>query len=803
MISLGVPRRARLWLVTLSTALISYGVLTFEIVLTRIFSVMLSYHYVFAVISFALLGLGLGGMLRGLWSRWLPRMSHSTSAVLFALMIATSVIGITKLPVYESDVLADFGFWIYILIAMLPFFFAGLTLAGIFEEFSERSSILYGADLLGATVGALTVVPLLNGFGGVNAALFVAIVAAVAAVVLMAVTSKGFSAGVVSLSGAALALVMLGWFGVDSTVPVGKVLNKDMYRMLANPLIAAEVVESRWSAFGRTDLVRSAREPNDMTIFVDGAAGSVMYNLDSLLNKPERKGHLMMHYGGYFPFLFLKESEKDSALIIGAGGGRDVVVALLGEAKSITAVEVNPEVVQIVKDYEAFNGGIYTKKPNIRAVVAEGRNFIRTTHGKYDIIMLAVPITKSSRSVEGYALTENYLFTVESMGDYLDHLTSEGRIIIVAHDEPEVYRLVSLALTAFARRGISQPGAMKHIYTIASGMMPAIVVKKQPFEPEEIEERHAALHQLGFDKGSFFVPYEQQIVLAPNEDLGLDFEWRMFDQILVDISTGKLALEQLLQAAILDIGPVTDDRPFFYKFEPGLPKPFGTFSLLIVVAIGLVIGLVAIPKAWRASRVEFMRRLAQYPVLKRLMVIFFSLGVGFMLVEIALFQKLMLFVGQPVLALTVLLFSLLLGGSVGSLTSSLFRKNLGRVIMSAAFAAAILTLTYALFLDIFFSLGFDRKITAAVLLVPLGFVMGFPFPLSLRLMKMYGFGELVHWMWGVNGVASVLGSALTMIIGILVGFSFALYTGAILYLTIAGLAISFAATDCAIVGRML
>lgn len=782
-------RGARFWLVALSTALISYSVLTFEIVLTRIFSVMLSYHYVFAVISFALLGLGVGGVLKGKWSRWLPKIKHPTNAAFFALMIAGSVIGIIKLPVYESDVLADFGFWVYIFIATLPFFFAGLTLAGIFEEFSERSSILYGADLLGATLGALTVVPLLNGFGGVNSALFIAIVATVGAVTLMASSRKGFSAGTGSLSVATAALIVLGWLGLDGAVPIAKDLNKDMYRMLANPLDKVEIVESRWSAFGRTDLVRSAFKQDDMTIFVDGAAGSVMYNLDSLRNNPKRRSHLMMHYGGYFPFLFLKESEKDSALIIGAGGGRDVVVALLGETKSITAVEVNPEVVQMVKDYETFNGGIYSSKPNVKVAVAEGRNYIRTRHAKYDIIILAIPITKSSRSVEGYALTENYLFTVESMADYLDHLTPEGRIVIVSHDDPEIYRLISLALTAFEQRDVSQPEAMKHIYTIASGMMPAIVIKKQPFEPGEIEKRHVALHQLGFDQGSFFVPYEQQVVLPPNKQIGLDFEWRMFDQILADISTGKLSLEQLLKAAILDIGPVTDDRPFFYKFEPGLPKPFGTFSLLIVLATGLVIGLVLIPKSQGGSKTPFISRLAQHPKLKAFLVIFFLLGVGFMLVEIALFQKLTLFVGQPVLALTVLLFSLLLGGGVGSLASSLFRKNLGRAIVIAAFTVSFLTLVYALFLSTFFTIGMDAKITAALLLVPLGFVMGFPFPLSLRLMKIYGFGDLVHWMWGLNGVASVLGSALTMIIGILVGFSYAIYSGAVVYSGIAGLAI--------------
>ncbi|MFQ5866335.1 MAG: hypothetical protein ACE5IW_14025, partial [bacterium] len=636
------------------------------------------------------------------------------------------------------------------------------------------------------------VVPLLNGFGGVNSALLTAATAALGAVMLVWSRKKPFSIGFTSVTVLTLGFITLSMLGLKNEVPISKDLNKDMYRMLTNPLDKVEIVESRWSAFGRTDLVSSALEPNIMTIFVDGAAGSPMFNLDSLLSDSVQVTHLISHFSEGFPFFFLNKNEKDSALIIGSGGGRDVVVALLGAVKSITAVEVNPDLVQIVKDYAWFNGGIYTAKPNVQVVVAEGRNHIRSTHAKYDLIMLAIPIIKSSRSVEGYALTENYLFTVESFEDYLDHLTPEGRIIIVAHDDLEIYRLISLALTAFEKHKVSQPEAMKHIYTIASGMMPTIVIKKQPFDSLEVEQRHALLHKLGFDTGSFFVPYVRQLILRPNEQLGLDYEWRMFDQILVDISTGRLTLDKLIEAAIVDIGPVTDDNPFFYKLEPGLPKPFGIFSLLIVLTSGFVIGLVLIPKAQKDTPLRqryFTTNIALYPQLKTFLLIFFFLGMGFMLIEIALFQKLMLFIGQPVLALTVLLFSLFLGTGLGSLTSSMASKSLGRAVAAASLTVFILTFVYALSIADLFSLAFDPKITATLLLVPLGFVMGFPFPLSIRLMKEYGLGDSVYLMWGFNGVASVLGSALTMIIGILLGFSYALYLGAILYAGVGGLAI--------------
>lgn len=789
MTSKGTWRNSEYKLVLLATALISYSVLTFEIVLTRIFSVMLSYHYVFAVISFAMFGLGIGGMLLQKWSRWFRKTSYHTNSTFFTLMIAVSVISIIKMPIYDNEAVAKFGFWIYIFVATLPFFFAGLTLAGIFQDFAEHSSVVYSADLLGATLGTMSVVPLLNGFGGVNAALLTAVTAAVAAVLLVLARQRVLSVGSISIIGLSLGLITLGWFGLDGEVPILKNPDKDMYRMLSNPLDRAEIVESRWSAFGRTDIVRSALPPDDMTIFVDGSAGSPMYNLQSIMTDSTQKAHLMTSFGAYFPFYFLTKEEKNNALIIGSGGGRDVVIALLGGVEDITAVEVNPDVVQIVKDYEKFNGGIYTDHPRVTAILAEGRNYIRSTDKKFDLIMLAVPVTKSSRSIEGYALTESYMFTVESMQDYLNRLTPEGRIVIVAHSGPEIYRSVILALTAFKQRNISHSNSMKHMYMMASGRFPTLIIQNSPFEPGEIEKRYRMLQQLGFDK-LFYIPYAQKIMLELDNQKSPATKARKLDQVLQGLASGKLSLSQLLRGSQFDISAVTDDSPFFYKFERGLPQPFGLFKLLIILAIGSLIGLLLIPKAQKKSlskQKSFIGKLAFHPRLKIFLIIFFSLGMAFMLIEIALFQKLTLFLGQPVLALTVLLFSLLLGSGLGSLTSSLITIRMGQAIAFSALAVFTLTMIYAFYLTDIFNLGLNSKLVATVLLLPLGFAMGFSFPLSIRLMNESGFGDSIYLMWGVNGIASVLGSALTMIIGILRGFSYAMFLGSILYLVVAGL----------------
>lgn len=765
---------SRFWPVLPSLFFLSYAVLTFEVALTRIFSVMLDYHYVFAILSAALLGLGFGAMLLKRWRAVLPPCAVRMSAVIFALLIAVSVVTIITVPIVEKG-----GFWLYLVLAVLPFCAAGFAVSGLFQEFAHRGPVLYGADLIGAAIGALTVVPLLNALGGVNAVFFAAAAASVGALLL------GFTRARLPIVAGAAFLVVSISFGllvalrVQISVPVINYPDKDMYEMLANPAFKATIVESRWSSFGRTDVVKSERLPNELTLFVDGAAGSTMYNSAAVLNDRHEMEHLTLHYGQYFPFLFLKEDQKKNALVIGPGGGRDVVVSLIGGVKSITAVEVNPDIVQIVKDYKDYNGRIYSGDPRVNVVVDEGRNFVRKTTVKYDLVMLALPITKSLRGV-GFELTENYLFTVEAFTDYLDHLTPGGRIIIVAHGDPEIYRNISLAIEAFRMRGVSEQEAMKHIYTVASDMMPAIVIQNQPLSVEEAGEIHKGLHSLGFDKGSFYVPYQQQVV-TPGARLGVDKDLRMFDQFLIDVAGGRVSMPALARSARLDVGVVTDNRPFFYKFERGLPRPFGTFAFLLVLGLVTLLSLVLLRRKEGATPATFTGALRDRPTLKLFLLLFSALGLGYMLVEIALFQKLMLYIGQPQLALTVLLFSLLLGGGLGSFVSALLRGSGARAVafISLGVAFAVVFLSFAF--PSLFGMGLSPRITAMAMLIPLGFLMGFPFPLAIRLTDQHGLADNVSVMWGVNGIASVLGSALSMIVGISIGFSWALLVGAALY----------------------
>ena len=772
----------RFWPVLPALTFLSYAVMTFEVALTRIFSVVLNYHFVFAIVSAALLGLGLGAVLTRRRPPVVSLAPVRIGAILFAVLPVVSVAAIVGLPVIESG-----GFWLYLILSILPFGAAGFAISGIFRTFAARSAFLYGADLLGAAVGALTVIPLLDAFGGVNAAFFAAAIAAAGALIL-GFSAKRFPvlAAGVFLAAAAVFGVVAG-SGIRLSVPVANDPEKDMYQMLANPAFKSKIVESRWSSFGRTDLISSERFPNEMTLYLDGAAGSAMYNAAALLKDQHELQHITLHFGEFFPFLSLKEEQKNNALIIGPGGGRDVVVAVLGGVKSITAVEVNPDIVQIVKKYSAYNGGIYTDNPRVTPVVAEGRNFVRRSSEHWDLIMLSLPVTKSLRTVEGFALTENYLFTVEAFQDYLAHLSDQGRIIIVAHADLELYKLISIATAAFARQGIPETEAMKRIYTVASDMMPAIVIQKQPLTPDEAGGIHESMHALGFDKGAWYVPYQKQEVVPAGARLGVDKELRMFDQFLLDVSEGKLRMETLVRTASRDIRPVTDDRPFYYKFDRGLPSPFGAFAVLIAGGLAVLGYLILLRKKSASKPSTFVGAIRESLTLKRFLLVFSTLGAAYMLIEIALFQKLILYFGQPQAAFTALLFSLLLGGGAGSVASSRLKAHSAA---AAGFVSIGITLAVALASQVFpglLGLGLPPRVASAVLLIPLGFLLGFPFPLAIRLMDAHGLASHVPVMWGVNGIASVLGSALSMIVGISLGFSWALFLGGGLYILVAAM----------------
>lgn len=755
----------QLWTTCSGVLLLSGSVLVYEIALTRIASLILTYHYAFLVVSLSLLGLGLGGT----WA-YRREMNRPLSVPKWT---AGASIWMAALPFLVSWMETP-GLMSLLVAAFPPFLFAGAVLASVFRRFAAYSGLVYGADLAGAAAGALAVVPLLS--AGAPAAVLSAAAGGAAASLLFLRDLQMKRAGFWGVTAAVITGGLL-WVqtstGAGARIPIGRDPGKDMYRIVNHPSVNGTVVDSRWSAFGRSDLVRRSDEPDMMDLFVDGAAGTAMYRWPEPGNDSSRVvHHLDHHFTGSFVLRQLRDSQKDHLLTIGPGGGRDVLAAIRAGVRKITAVEVNPEFVAIVRDYGAFNGGIYDRS-DVQVVVGEGRSFLKRSRDRYDVILLTLPITKSSRSAEGYALTENYLFTRESFQDYLDHLTTEGALVIVNHALDESVKLLTTALAAFQDLGIPTPEAMHRVAILGDRMNPVVVVKRSPFTATEADVWHIRLHEAGFLGRQSYIPRVEQVVRRVELSDDLVGEWRMMNQAFIDLAQGNLSLDALVRGVPIDIAPPTDDRPFFFKLEPGVPGVLAGLGWAAALVLAAVVGVPLL--TWK-----------QGPFPGRSLLLFSGIGAGFMLTEVALFQKLVLYLGHPTMALSLLLFSLLVGTGVGSLFSQRVRDthlSTGLTVCLLAAAGGVIAVpplleNWLAAHAVDGAIGVPAALTGLGLL---GLVLGFPFPLGVRLMASEGKSRSIPWMWAVNGIASVFGSVLAVVIAVSAGLSWALLTGAACY----------------------
>jgi predicted membrane-bound spermidine synthase len=804
----------------LSVFLVSVAVLAYEIALTRCFSVLLRYHFVFLIVSIATFGLGIGGLvdyllLRRFSGGELGRLAWI--ATLLAPLPALSVLVLFHAPV--SHHLSQL--WLVAGVSAPPFLVAGVFLSLIWRSFTGLGGRLYAADLGGAAVGSVAVIAALQLFGGTGTPMAAGVVVGLAAVGLAWQAGGPASRALSCVATFVPALLVVANFATGfADLPAVPVTHdrtvKTLYQELGDPQQGAKIVYSEWNAFARTDVVRyhppgQPRPWPDLYVYTDGDVPTNMKPFDGDMRKvlPDLEWFI-----GFLPFR-LQRPEK--VLLIGPGGGLDILLAFAAGAKEIDGAELNPSIPRIVRRFAGLNGHVY-EYSNVHIAVAEGRSYLRRSHKQYDMIYMALTYAATTPGTSGLALVESYLHTVEAWRACLERLSPGGQVVFVCGEERLLLRAFLTALEALKQDGVPHDEALRSLAVV--DVWPAqygegpyrhmLVVRRKPFSAAESRQLGETAMAMGLVPGFCPGAYEPApFSLLVNGGSAADL-----DRLLNDSFAG---------GAKTTVRPVTDDSPFFADLTVGVPAGFGRFLVGGAVLLACVVAATCITHALR-RRARPPQRPAESPAgdmpvetesgihagnrysgslvaSERLIptqwaaekaVYFAGIGLGFMLVEVCLAQKLILYVGYPTLALAVILFALLLGGGLGSLFSQSWSSRwlaCGAAIAATAVAALVLGLGRMHGLDRIFGTTLAwpilaRTVTAAAVLLPLGFALGTQFPSGIRRLRGPN-AALAPWMWATNGTASVLGSVGAMCAAKVWGFHTVLLLGAACYAVVA------------------
>lgn len=751
--------------------MVTLATLLLELLLTRIFSVTLYYHFAFMVISIALFGLGLSGVALFLRAEKHPREQLVPQLALYCRRFALSTLVALVYVVNHSltatlDPLRVQAFtwqnffqlsFLY-LICAIPFYFGGMIVSLALHHLHERAATVYFFDLVGASLACLLLDPLLRVLGAPNAVLLAIVLVAGASLLFGEEEARWRpSRGSWGLAAFAVALLLVNLF--VGAIRVGS------FKWVDNQYLAF----SKWNAISRIEVQERPRQRPDMTI--DGQARTLLVDPKIPdITQPEDGITALVH----------AVRSNGRMLIIGPGGGIDVATALRAGHQEIHLAEINPTILYDVMlgKYRKRTGNLFGRK-EVHPHLAEGRHYVRTTKHRFDVIQATLVDTWAATASGAFALTENHLYTVEAFEDYLARLKPDGFVAMsrwVGVPGMEFVRLAALARTALTRLGVKDP--RRHTFAAFYGPLATLLVKRSPLTDDEITKLKARCKKHRF--GTLYVPGEK----ANNP------VWHVL---------GSKDPRGFYKRFQVDVRPVYDDRPFFFlSIKPERiikdllrwrDTGINSFSLQVVLAMLvlvtlLILGAIIVPM-WLRQR----RQLRDATRSKmRDLGYFMCLGVGFILIEIALLQRFTLLLGHPITSLRVVFFSMLFFSGVGSLVSGRVQqpRSLVRLLVGAAGGTVIISAIYAAFLGgltqaaVGWSEAARVSLSLSLVAAP-AFLMGMLLPTGLRLVATRHV-EIIPWAWGINGAASVLGSVAAMFVAIIFGFSMVLILGSAMYL---------------------
>jgi len=762
--------------------------LSYEVLLTRLLSIVQWHHFAYMIISIALLGYGASGAFITIFQdNFKSRFSQVflTNIFLFTVSSIAGFVLLQQLPFNPLELFWDKTQWVWLLmlyiLLMLPFFFAANCIGLVLFQYRDKISTSYAADLLGAALGALGIIFLLHWFFPVKTLQLIVFAGGLAA--MIAVLELKLNKLILMVC---IMVMLLPWALPKSWLE----LKPSEYKSLTQTLniMGSKVINEKSSPLGLLTVVESpvvpfrhapglaltshSLPPQQLGVFYDGDNMSAITRFDGNLASLDYLNNMT----SALPYQLLKHPE---VLILGAGGGTDVLQAKYFGAKHIDAVELNPQMLDFVnKEYAEFAGNIYTTD-GVKLHVSEARAYIQKSEKKYDLIQMALMDSFAASAAGLHALNESYLYTTEALKLYLSHLKSNGILALtrwVKLPPRDTLKLVATVKKALQQSGITNPD--QHIALVRSWNTTTLIIKNQLITKANITNILDFSHKHSFDLAHY-----PGIVKSEVNQYNVLPQAYYFEGTKALLSDNDA---QFLNQYKYDLNAATDDKPYFFNFLKWRSLPeilqLPANQGLALIEWGTVILLTTLIQACLASVVFILLPLwihqRRQQVAKQVKAtayvfgFFALLGIAFMFVEIAFIQRFILFLGHPTYAIAVVLAGFLFFAGIGSAYSKKWPAI--QTIKAATIGIVLCAILYLLFMPSLFALCINLpdliKIVISLLLIsPLAFFMGMPFPQGLSLLAQYSPSH-IPWAWGVNGCASVISAIAATVLAMHFGF---------------------------------
>lgn len=785
--------------------LISAMVMALQVMQSRIFSVVAWYHLSFVVISIAMFGLTLGALkiYRGdeKYYRENFTLVARRHSIAFAFFIIIGLLAQLYIPIVSEKVTRTLmNLPVVAVLISAAYYHAGVVITTCLTRSPYPIGKVYGIDLLGAGLGCLFVLGVMEMIDTPTGVIFLSSLAFLAALCFAApsVESDRFRLGTTTFRLRNFSLICSAlFFGIASVnlaLPhpliytifyknatiTYNMLSYEAWNSISRVVITKERENSTPFLWGRSPVFPPEYKATYQELVIDGDASTPITKFDGDFSKL-----------GYLPYdvtnIAYSLPGLKTAAIIGVGGGRDLLSAKYFGVEKVWAMDVNPIQIHVLTQHPFYRdyANLY-KLPGVSIFNQEARSWFRQNEQKVDVIQMSLIDTWASTGAGAFALSENGLYTVEAWQIFINDLSDKGVFTVsrwAKDTESEFTRTLSVAMNVLFNLGVKD--VRQHIAVIHSRLISTLLVSKSPFTKEQIE----AIRKTATDKKFNIVMLPDQPL--PGGTLGAVAQAQSVKE-LYDIAAKQ----------VLDVSPSTDMRPFFFSqarignpikiikkvvnsspgndlVVNGQAKAMLNLYIIVLFSFFMAISIIIIPllKTLDDKRSAFIKGSTLY---------FFLIGLGFMLIEISFLQALGVFLGHPIYGLSIVLFSLILSAGIGSLISdkvplSTFGRQIIWAVLTSGYGVAV-----ALCMPYFFNMYaesqlLERIVVSVLMILPAGVLMGFGFPTGLMIAERFD-RRSTAWLWGINGAAGIFGSTIGIALNIAIGIDKTLIIGSLCYL---------------------